>query len=225
MELALTCTNSFPIRILNEDLKHGLNSLEDHVSLTIKQAKQSLRGDSLTIPKSNAKNKTHFLQSLHTIPTTQQELPIFFFLFCAKLLHNKSLTKAPTCAQDKKIRNSNSPKDKEKWANWVASATLKNPNLMPAIKFSLSLGLVVFMGLVYSKENGFWAGLPIAVSYVSGREATFKAANAKAHGSYLRISCPLDSCLSFLGSFSLASFSEVKCMGLLLAFPQLLGPF
>ncbi|KHN33399.1 hypothetical protein glysoja_005441 [Glycine soja] len=30
---------------------------------------------------------------------------------------------------------------------------------------------LAFMGLVYSKENGFWAGVPVAVSYVSGREA------------------------------------------------------
>ena len=75
--------------ILDQDLKHVLNSLEEHVTLTIKQAKQSLRGGSLTVPESNAKTITHFLQSLHTIPTTHQDLPIFFFLFCAKLPHKK----------------------------------------------------------------------------------------------------------------------------------------
>ncbi|KAG4955617.1 hypothetical protein JHK82_041331 [Glycine max] len=90
MELALSCTNSFPMsNILDQDLKHVLNSLEEHVTLTIKQAKQSLRGGSLTVPESNAKTITHFLQSLHTIPTTHQDLPIFFFLFCAKLPHKK----------------------------------------------------------------------------------------------------------------------------------------
>lgn len=169
MELALSCTNSFPMsNILDQDLKHVLNSLEEHVTLTIKQAKQSLRGGSLTVPESNAKTITHFLQSLHTIPTTHQDLPIFFFLFCAKLPHKKWLTEPPTCAQDLPVRkNGNSPK--EKWANLIA--TLRNTNLMPAIKFSLSLGLSAFMGLVYSKENGFWAGVPVAVSYVSGREA------------------------------------------------------
>ncbi|TKY48436.1 hypothetical protein E2542_SST25855 [Spatholobus suberectus] len=210
MELALTCTNSFPINILDEELKQGLNNLEEHVSLNIKQAKQSLRSGSLTVPESNAKSITHFLHSLHTIPTTHQELPIFFFLFCAKLLRKKSLTEAPTCAQDlpvKKNGNSNSPKGKEKWANWVA--TLRNTNLMPAIKFSLSLGLAVFMGLVYSKENGFWAGLPVAVSYVSGREATFRAANVKAHGTVL------GTVYGVLGGFVFERFLPIRFLSLL----------
>ncbi|RDY03730.1 hypothetical protein CR513_12644, partial [Mucuna pruriens] len=206
MELALNCTNSYPINnILDENLKHGLNSLEEHVSLTIKQ---SLRGGSLTVPESNAKNITHFLHSLHTIPTTHQELPFFFFLFCAKLLHKKSFTEAPTCAQDLHVKkNENSPKGKEKWANWVA--TLRNTNITPAIKFSLSLGLAVFMGLVYSKENGFWAGLPVAVSYVSGREATLRAANVKAHGTVL------GTVYGVLGCFVFERFLPIRFLSLL----------
>ncbi|CAJ1955756.1 unnamed protein product [Sphenostylis stenocarpa] len=182
MELALTCTDAFPINILNQDLKDVLNSLEEHVTLTLKQAKQGLRGGSLTVPESNAKDITHFLQSLHTLPRTHQELHIFFVLFCAKLLYRTPLTQTPTCAQDNS-KNENSLEGKEKWANWIAR--LRNTDFIPAIKFSLSLGLTVFMGLVYSKENGIWAGLSVAVSYVSGREATFRAANVKAHGTVL----------------------------------------
>ncbi|KAJ1376586.1 Fusaric acid resistance protein-like [Sesbania bispinosa] len=147
MELALSSTNSFPVNTLDEDLKHGLNSLEEHVSLTIKNAKHGLLGGSLTVPESNAKTITHFLQSLHTIPTTRQELPIFFFLFCAKLLQKKSSTEPP---QEKPVqKNGKFPEGKE------------------------------------NKENGFWAGLPVAVSYVSGREATFRAANVKAQGTVI----------------------------------------
>ena len=206
MELALACTNSFPINILDQDFKHGLNSLEEHVTLTIKQAKQSLRDGSLTVPESNAKTTTHFLQSLHTIPTTYQELSICFFLFCAKLLHKKSLTEPPTCTQDLLVKkNGNSPK--EKLANLIA--TLRNTNLMPAIKFSLSLGLSVFMGLIYSKENGFWAGLPVAVSYVSGREATFRAANVKAQGTVL------GTVYGVLGCFVFERFLPIRFLSLL----------
>ncbi|KAL2545531.1 hypothetical protein Fot_14764 [Forsythia ovata] len=56
---------------------------------------------------------------------------------------------------------------------------------MPAFKSSLSLGLAVLLGVMYSKENGFWAGLPVAISLASSREATFKLANAKAQGTVL----------------------------------------
>ncbi|KAK7335764.1 hypothetical protein VNO80_27790 [Phaseolus coccineus] len=206
MELALTCTNSFTINILNQDLKHGLKCLEEHVSLTIKQPKQGLRGASLTVPESNAKDITLFLQSFQTIPTTHKELPIFFFLFCAQLLHQKPFTQAPTSAHHNNS-NENSHKGKEKWANLIA--TLRNTNFIPAIKFSLSLGLTVFMGLVYSKENGFWAGLSVAVSYVSGREATFRAANVKAQGTVL------GTVYGVLGCFVFERFLPIRFLSLL----------
>jgi len=206
MELALTSTNSFTINIPNQDLKHRLNCLQEHVSLTIKQPKQGLRGGSLTVPESNAKDGTLFLQSLQTIPTTHQELPIFFFLFCAQLLHKKPFTQAPTSAHHNN-KNENSHKGKGKWANWIA--TFRNTNFIPAIKFSLSLGLTVFMGLVYSKENGFWAGLSVAVSYVSGREHTFRAANVKAQGTVL------GTVYGVLGCFVFERFLPVRFLSLL----------
>lgn len=185
MELALSCTKSFPINTLDQDLKHGLNTLEEHVNLTLKNAKHNyLGGGSLTVPESNEKNITHFLQSLHSIPTTLQELPIFFFLFCAKLLHMKSLTESPNSPQAQpSIKNENCLEGKRKWSNWAT--TLRSPNILPAIKFSFALGLSVFMGLLYSKESGFWSGLPVAVSFVSGREATFRSANVKAQGTVI----------------------------------------
>ncbi|KAG2371331.1 uncharacterized protein HKW66_Vig0215050 [Vigna angularis] len=201
MELAFTCTNSFTINILNQNLKHGLNNLEEHISLTIKQPKQGL-----TVPESNAKDLTLFLQSLQTIPTTHQELPIFFLLFCTQLLHKKPFTLAPTSAQDNN-KNENSHWGKQKWADSIAK--LRNTNFIPAIKFSLSLGLTVFMGLVYSKENGLWAGLPVAVSYVSGREATFRAANVKAQGTVL------GTVYGVLGSFVFERFLPLRFLSLL----------
>ncbi|KAL2332118.1 hypothetical protein Fmac_019699 [Flemingia macrophylla] len=208
MKLALACNNSFPVKTLDEDLKQCLNILEKHVSLTLIHTTQTLGGGSLTIPESNTKNISHFLQSLHTIPTTHQDLPVFFFLFCATLLHKKPLTEPSTCAQSKVHgNNSNSPKGKEKWGNWVA--TFRSTNVMPAIKFSLSLGLSVFMGLLYSKENGFWAGLPLAVSYVSGREATFRAANVKAHGTVL------GTVYGLLGCFVFERFLPISFLSLL----------
>ncbi|KAK7325000.1 hypothetical protein VNO77_29006 [Canavalia gladiata] len=208
MELALSCSNSFPINTLDEELEHGLNGLEEHISLTIKHAKQSLIGDTLTVPESNAKSITHFLQSLHTIPTNYQELPIFFFLFCANFLHKKSLTEVPTCSQDMpNKKNGNSPEGKEKWANWATK--LRSKNLMAAIKFSLSLGLAVFMGLLYSKDNGYWSGLAVAVSYVPGREATFRSANIKANGTML------GSVYGVLGCFVFERFLSIRFLSLL----------
>ncbi|MED6120849.1 hypothetical protein PIB30_024874 [Stylosanthes scabra] len=202
MELALKTTNSFPINLmsLNEDLKHDLTTLEEHVTLTTKH------GPSLTVPESTTKKATTiFLQSFHTIPATHQDLPTYFFFFCAKLLQNNtSFTTSSSCVRDKAQI---SPNSKRKWANWPR--IMGNTNLVPAIKFSLSLGLAVFMGLTYSKENGFWAGLPVAVSYVSGREPTFRAANVKAQGTVL------GTVYGVLGCFVFERFLPIRFVSLL----------
>ncbi|MED6181832.1 hypothetical protein PIB30_023042 [Stylosanthes scabra] len=198
MELALkTVTNSFP---LNEDLKHDLTTLEEHVTLTTKH------GPSLTVPESTTKKATTiFLQSFQTIPTTHHDLPTYFFFFCAKLLRNNtSFTTSSSCVRDKPQI---SPNSKRKWANWPK--IMGNTNLVPAIKFSLSLGLAVFMGLTYSKQNGFWAGLPVAVSYVSGREPTFRAANVKAQGTVL------GTVYGVLGCFVFERFLPIRFVSLL----------
>ncbi|XP_057751635.1 uncharacterized protein LOC130969768 [Arachis stenosperma] len=191
MELALRSINSFPISMINEDMKHGLNSLMQQISLTIKETKHNLHGASLTVPEPSEKNITNFLHSLQTIPTTLQDLPFYFYLFCTKLLYMKSLAEpTPPSIQDQPTEkngnpNLNSPEgNKENWAKSLLT-TLTSPKLMASYKCSLSLGLSVYLGLVYSKKDGFWAGLPVAVTYASGREATFRVTNLKAQGTVL----------------------------------------
>ncbi|XP_022728674.1 uncharacterized protein LOC111284216 [Durio zibethinus] len=68
---------------------------------------------------------------------------------------------------------------------------------MPAFKFSLSLGFAVPFGLIYSKPNGFWSGLPVAISFAAAREATFKVANVKAQGTVLETAYGVIGCFLF----------------------------
>ncbi|XWS74154.1 hypothetical protein CRYUN_Cryun02cG0191300 [Craigia yunnanensis] len=90
MEIALESTPSFPVRLmLDGELKHGLHRLEKHISLTIKQAKSFLPGDSLTVTESNAEDIMKFLQTLQTIP------PRFALFFLLILHETPSLT--PSC--------------------------------------------------------------------------------------------------------------------------------
>ncbi|XP_047974402.1 uncharacterized protein LOC125216685 [Salvia hispanica] len=57
--------------------------------------------------------------------------------------------------------------------------------LMFATKCSLSLSLAVLLGLLFDKENGCWAGLTIAISFVEGRQAIFTVANSRLQGTAL----------------------------------------
>ncbi|XP_028775723.1 uncharacterized protein LOC114732592 [Neltuma alba] len=205
MEMALRTINSFPVTILDKDLQHNLNRLEDHVSLTIKNAKHNMNGCSLTVPEPSTKSTTNFLQYLQTIPTAHQDLPSFFFLFCAKLLHKKSMAKSPSPIEEKKIENPT--ESKKEWADWAGTLTV--PKLIPAFKCSLSLGLAVLLGMIYSKENGIWSGLPVAISFVSTREPTLAVANVKFQGTVI------GTVYGVLGCFVFERFLPIRFLSLL----------
>ncbi|KAK7312485.1 hypothetical protein VNO77_36379 [Canavalia gladiata] len=208
MDLALKSINSFPVSIINEDIKHGLNRLEHHIKLTIKETTHNSYGGSLTVPEPSAKGTTNFTQSLQTIPTTHQDLPVYFYLFCAELLHNNSWAKATTNDQDQPIQKMGNPQEgADKWANFMT--TIKSPRILASIKCSLSLGLSVILGLLYSKENGFWSAIPAAVGFVSDREATFRVANLKAQGTVL------GSVYGVLGCFVFERFLPIRFLSLL----------
>ncbi|XP_017982578.1 PREDICTED: uncharacterized protein LOC18590727 [Theobroma cacao] len=212
MEMALESTPSFPGRMFNGELKDGLLKLEEHISLTIKQAKSFLPGDSLTIPESNAEDITKFLQTLQTIPPTHQDLHFFFFLFCMKLLHSKSLPNPTTKNPVQKDGGSSPISSKENGFSSKevsSSCGLKIKRLIPAFKFSLSLGFSVLFGLIYSKPNGFWSGLSVAVSFAAAREATFKVANVKAQGTVL------GTVYGVIGCFLFERFLAIRFLSLL----------
>ncbi|KAF9675328.1 hypothetical protein SADUNF_Sadunf09G0020700 [Salix dunnii] len=188
MEMALTsCAASLPLRILDRETKYGPDQLEENVSLTQKQIKNCLLRDSLAVPESNADNLFESHETLQTISTRHQDLPSFFFLFCMKLLQCKSLVKPINLTQQK---GSSTPCKqtgffKSTWiSNWP-STSVGRERLMPAFKCSLSLSLAVLFGLIYSKKDGYWSGLPVAISLAAAREATFKVSNLKAQGTVL----------------------------------------
>ncbi|KAK8701347.1 hypothetical protein V6N13_019734 [Hibiscus sabdariffa] len=181
MEIALESIPSFPEKLMVDggELKHGLLRLEDHIISTIKQAKSFIPGDSITVPVSNDEDVIKFLQTLEAVPETHQGLPTFFFLFCMNLLHREWLPKPTTKTPVQSEQNGFS--FKEVWS----SCGLKSARIKPAFKFSLSLGFSALFGLMYSKPNGFWSALPVAISFAAAREATFRVANIKAQGTVL----------------------------------------
>ncbi|KAB2073748.1 hypothetical protein ES319_A07G105500v1 [Gossypium barbadense] len=209
MEIALESIPSFPGSLMVDDgeLKDGLLRLEDHISCTIRQSKCLVPGDSSTVPEPNAEDVTKFFQSLQTMPQSHQDLPTFFFLFCMKLLHSKSLpeprTKKPVLENGKSKQNGFS--FKEVWS----SCGLNSRRVKPALKFSLSLGCAVLFGLKYSKPNGFWSGLPVAISFAAAREATFKVANIKAQGTVL------GTVYGVIGCFLFERFLPIRFLSLL----------
>ncbi|GMH07419.1 hypothetical protein Nepgr_009259 [Nepenthes gracilis] len=217
LETALT-SSSFPFGRMDEELKDRVNRLEEHVSLTLKQKGSCLPLDSSTVPESDSGGQVmdQFLQTLQTVPKSQEDLPSLFFLYCLMLRQNDSLAATCNSKHGNPIHGKDDPNDPHKQNGtfskrvWSKLPVIFNrKRLMPALKCSLSLGFAVLFGLIYSKENGYWSALPVAISLASDREATFKVANVKAQGTVI------GTVYGVLGCFLFERFVQVRFLALL----------
>lgn len=131
--------------------------------------------------------------SLPLIPQNLKDLsPLLFFLFCINLLYNGSLTtpsadraqenKVMPTTEQASIASKDEPSTKRRNFKNTCSMNLNSERLVVALKCSLSLGLAVLFGVLFSKSNGYWSGLTVAITITPWREATFKLANDRAQG-------------------------------------------
>lgn len=192
MELALTSCPSFPVGMIDEDLRDVLQSLQAEIGLKLEQAKCYASFDATTAPETKKECVDKSLWSLKSISSTE-DVPAPFFFYCIKLLQdglpvaskaefivNKTKESHTEESSDSQIQNKCKSKLK-----WIRSSLFLLPSfesLVFALKCSLSLGLAVILGLMYNRENGYWSGLTIAISFTTNRQATFTVANARAQG-------------------------------------------
>lgn len=188
MELALSSISSYPIEPLqNQALQKGINVLENQITQALNQGIAYSPSDSHTFPESNPdEDPINTIQSIQIInPTNHKDLPSLFFLFCMKLLQEKSQNnnKLPNPKKSEQQQEKTDQTNQTKWV--IPSAIWSSKRVMGALKSAISLGIAVYLGLIYSKENGFWASLGVAVSIACTREATFKVSNVKLQGTVI----------------------------------------
>ncbi|KAJ7977109.1 p-hydroxybenzoic acid efflux pump subunit aaeB [Quillaja saponaria] len=188
MDIALTYFLSFPV---DEEFKRVLLDLRQQIIQEPEHADSSAPFNANTAP-GTLRN-----ENLPTFSASLKVLSASFLQYCMKpLLDNSLISEDPDCTEWRFGRI---------WR--VVRSTKKN--LVFAFKCSLSLGLAVFFGLTYTKENGYWAGLTIAISFETGRHATFTSANARAQGT------ALGSVYGVLCSFIFQRFAYLEFLPLL----------
>nr|GMD61345.1 uncharacterized protein LOC109193187 [Ipomoea batatas] len=179
MEMALVDNNPPQFPVTVISSSEVKDSLDCLTGHISKQVKGT-QFDLATVPESNAENAVKFLQKLHQ-PVTLQDLSSFFFLFSLKLLLIKpSFSPLKDGSNDK----DGSKEQEERFLNKIYS----------------NLG---------GKPDGFWAGLTVAISHVSAREATFRIANVKVQGTVL------GSIYGVLGCFVFAKYEELRFISLI----------
>ena len=187
MEIAVTSCHSFPIGMVDEELRNVLQGLKEQIGLNLEQAKWSVCFGATTAPERTGKFSDKFKQNLKTTLVTPEDFPVSFFFYCIEFLYNLLIAQNPNCIIE--IDSMESSSYSEKQAKCPFQMTWNILKLRPtsqqvvfAFKCSVSLGLAVLLGLIYNKENAYWSGLTIAISFATRRQATFAVANARAQG-------------------------------------------
>ena len=208
--MALSSFTSFPIAIADDELRVALQKVNVNTILGLgpeqpKCPQPSSKGNFLDKP----------LQALKTISPAYAVPSTFFFLSCMQLLQDGSPYPQNTEPKSDTGHKSNTKESRKPatysfkmiWSNWNMSPA--SGSLVFAFKCSLSLGLAVLVGLMYNKENTYWSGLTIAISFATGRQAIFTLANARAQGT------AMGSVFGLLGCFVSQSSMVIRFLLLL----------
>ncbi|PON84674.1 P-hydroxybenzoic acid efflux pump subunit [Trema orientale] len=152
--------------------------------------------------------------------TTSFSIPMnpaaLFILYCMEFLQDDPPTIPNSDNTPKKTEESNGTLNSFQRAlnNLIirppsSSSSSSRHKLVFAFKCSISLGFATLFGLMYDKTNGYWSGLIIAISFVTGRHAVFALANDRAQGT------AMGSIYGVLCSFLFPRFLELRFLLLL----------
>ncbi|XP_062094351.1 uncharacterized protein LOC133800410 [Humulus lupulus] len=211
MEIALSYCTNFSTGIADEEFKQVLQNLKAQICLKLEHAKCFLAFDATTAPVGKVDTSEKPIWKVKTTSTISKNLPALFLLYCMEFLQDDPPT-APQLGNTPKLKNEESNERLNSFHRALSILIIKLPsshNFVFALKCSISLGLAVLFGLIYNKENGYWSGLTIAISFVTGRQATFNVANARAQGT------AMGSVYGILGLFLFQRFLDLSFLALL----------
>ncbi|KAL9275788.1 hypothetical protein AKJ16_DCAP23447 [Drosera capensis] len=206
MEMALTSRTQKPKDAVDEELKDELKAMAKQLTQKLEQNKVSLPFSSSKVHDQNTSDDSSEKNLLPlNICHSQQHLSLSFFFFCMKHLNQEESSNL--------LQNNEKPipegAENHSFGQRVRGCLPSHNSLAFAVKCSLSLGLSVLLGLTYNKDAGYWAGLAIAVSFVTTRQATFWGSNARVQGT------ALGSIYGLLGYFICNSYTSLRLAFLL----------
>ncbi|KAG8374318.1 hypothetical protein BUALT_Bualt11G0119200 [Buddleja alternifolia] len=173
IEYSLASSPAFPVQVDDkEHLSNVLQGVSNQLGQKIEQVKCFPPFYSMTEPETGQEFKEKPLLPLEPISRTHKSDSVHFFFSCIDMLLNDANFAS-------EVRQNRHEKSIKTFRSWLLKLSKR---LEFAIKCSLSLGLAMLFGLIFDKENGCWAGLTIAISFVKGRQAIFTIANTRAQG-------------------------------------------
>ncbi|KAF8044565.1 hypothetical protein N665_7872s0001 [Sinapis alba] len=172
MEIALGSCSSFPLGMSRDEVTHLLEAPRTHM-ISPESASPTLKPE----------DRLRWLPEAGSLST--EALPVCFFRYCVELFRGDVLS----VRQDSKRVDRDDTHQEHEGGLFTTKRVLDflcvwmaRERFVFAFKCSVSLGLAVLFGILYNKQNGYWSGLTVAISLVSGRQATLTVANSRLQG-------------------------------------------
>lgn len=173
MEMALGSCSSFPLRMSRDELTRLLEGPRTQIA-----------------PESASTLKPEDTLRCHPEAgsLSTAALPVCFFRYCVELFRGDflSVRQESKCVDRGNTEEETHPENEglstTKRVLDILCVWMARERFVFALKCSISLGLAVLFGIMYNKQNGYWSGLTVAISLVSGRQATLKVANSRLQG-------------------------------------------
>lgn len=218
MEIALNFCHLPTSRLARKELISRILQSSTSLMLGLKQEQTGCCSSPLDFNSMEVSEllKTEFVEKL-IFPNENEDndqSAASFFMSCAQKFINNFVTAENNnniAVGETNVEETVQFRIRENCGKWMLKK-LNNNNkerLLFASKCSLSLGLAVLIGLIFKRENGYWSGLTIAISFVQGRQAIFTAANARAQGT------AIGSVYGVLGCFVFQNLVKIRFLALL----------
>ncbi|KAI3447679.1 hypothetical protein Pfo_004344 [Paulownia fortunei] len=180
IEYSLVSSSAFPVQVIDQE---QLSKVLQVVSIQLIKKIEQVRCFSPFHSMTESKTTGEFMEKpslpLEPMFPILKHGWIFFYFSCIDMLLNDA---ADTCASPKELQSAKTELNIIRtFKTWILKL-ISYGRLEFAFKCSLSLSLAVLFGLIFDKENGCWAGLAIAISFVTGKQAIFTLANTRAQG-------------------------------------------
>ncbi|KAL0344549.1 UNVERIFIED_CONTAM: hypothetical protein Sradi_4286200 [Sesamum radiatum] len=182
IEYSLVSSPAFPVQVVDqEQLSNVLKGVSVQLEQKMEQVTRFSPSHSMTEPETRGELMEKPSLPLEPMFPILKYGWVLFYFSCIDMLLNDA---AETCFASRELQTRRAKTEFSiirAVKTWILKLVSKE-RLRFALKCSLALGLAMLFGLIFDKENGCWAGLTLAISFVQGRQAVFTVANTRGQG-------------------------------------------
>ncbi|KAK4432367.1 hypothetical protein Salat_0998800 [Sesamum alatum] len=182
IEYSLLSSPAFPVQVVDqEQLSNVLKGVSAQLEQKMEHVTRLSPSPSTTEPETRGELMEKPSLPLEPMFPILKHGWVLFYFSCIDMLLNDAAGTHSASSELQTRRAKTEFSIIRAFKTWILKL-VSIERLRFAFKCSLALGLAMLFGLIFDKENGCWAGLTLAISFVQGRQAVFTVANTRGQG-------------------------------------------